>query len=164
MFKKVLSVVPDHIKCCNLRIYLRHQGKVAEAKLTLQKACIFDWSTGNYFDLKFYKRAQEMLRGVEAKIMNYENSFIKCLKPTTGRSLQCPWSHTAPNQSKHEMPNSDLEMRRWPHSMQHLVCILTARTMITMPVLKNYTGEFINQNLMHNVIKMLTELGPFVYH
>jgi hypothetical protein len=85
-----------------------HQGKVAEAKLILQKACIFDWSTGNYFDLKFYERAQEMLRGVEAKIMNYENSFSKCLKPTTGQSLQCPWKHTAPKQSKHEMPNSDL--------------------------------------------------------
>ena len=37
MFRKVLSVEPDHIKFCNLRIYLMHQAKVAEAKLILQK-------------------------------------------------------------------------------------------------------------------------------
>ena len=64
VYRKVLSVEPDHIKFCNLRIYLMHQAKVAEAKLILQKACIFDWSTGNYFGLKFYERAQEMFRRV----------------------------------------------------------------------------------------------------
>jgi cullin 3 len=26
------------------------------------------------------------------------------------------------------------------------------------------TGEVINRGLMHNIIKMLTELGPSVYH
>ena len=112
VYRKALSMEPDNIKSCNLGICLMHQGRVAEGKLILQNACIFDWSTGNDFDLKFYERAQEMLRGVEAKVKNYEFFFIKCLKPTTGRSLQCPWRHTAPNQSKHEMPNSDLEMGR----------------------------------------------------
>jgi hypothetical protein len=91
-----------------------HQGRVAEAKLILQTVtpASLTGPQGNDFDLRFYERAQEMLREVEAKATNYdsikENSFIECLKPTTGKSLQCPWRHTAPNQSEHEMPNSDL--------------------------------------------------------
>ncbi|XP_078440426.1 protein POLLENLESS 3-LIKE 2-like isoform X1 [Wolffia australiana] len=66
-YRRALMIGPDSNKMCNLGICLMKQGRIAEAKETLQrvKPAMADGPRGVDSHLKAFERAQEMLRGLE---------------------------------------------------------------------------------------------------
>ncbi|KAH9326883.1 hypothetical protein KI387_007061, partial [Taxus chinensis] len=107
-YRKSLTIDLDDNKLCNLGICLMHQGRTVEAKTILQnvKPASANVPEGLDSHLKSYERAQEMLRDLEGKPMNYnilkENSAVESLE-----SLPCPSKHAENYQNEHEKLNSE---------------------------------------------------------
>ncbi|CAK7334239.1 unnamed protein product [Dovyalis caffra] len=71
-YRRALTIAPDNNKMCNLGICLMKQGRIGEAKETLQrvKPAVADGPRGVDSHLKAYERAQQMLKDLESEMMN----------------------------------------------------------------------------------------------
>lgn len=68
-YRRALLIGPDNNKMCNLGICLMKQGRVAEAKETLERVrpAVADGPRGVDSHLKAFERAQEMLRDLQSR-------------------------------------------------------------------------------------------------
>ncbi|XP_075475078.1 protein POLLENLESS 3-LIKE 2-like [Primulina tabacum] len=71
-YRRALLLGPDNNKMCNLGICLMKQGRIDEAKETLQrvKPAVTEGPRGVTSHLKAYERAQQMLQDLESEMMN----------------------------------------------------------------------------------------------
>lgn len=70
-YKRALSIALDNNKMCNLGICLMKQGRISEAKETLQlvRPAVADGPRGIDSHLKAYERAQQMLKDLETQML-----------------------------------------------------------------------------------------------
>ncbi|KAL2559542.1 Cullin-3A [Forsythia ovata] len=139
----------------------------------------------NAYNMVLHKFGEKLYSGLVSTMTFHLQEMSKCIEAAHGGSfleeLNVKWSdHNKALQmirdilmymdrtfipSTHRTPVHELGLNLWRDNVIHSTKIKTRllNTLLEL-ILRERTGEVINRGLMRNIIKMLMDLGPSVYH
>ncbi|KAJ7257593.1 hypothetical protein O6H91_04G070400 [Diphasiastrum complanatum] len=106
VYRKALSIEHDYNKMCNLGICLMKQGRLEEAKVTLQSVTsprYCDNSCGSNSHLKSYERAQQVLFELESAVISGHDRIFANVDSQQSATLSPRFSkdHNNPHQTSY---------------------------------------------------------------